>query len=258
MKWLIPNLHRQQLRQAAQYFAQQGVELLDLDGPEQLRDASGLLVWGSLASPLGYLASARVWQVWLHEHAPKTKLMVLSLTEASGAPPNVLDLLNLPAPLSERFEQAYDCSTTWVIPPTIGIDLRQRLDEFMVGHGNQSLMEAMGNLRKYLTSLDSEMHDQNLQEYQTALRRLEAKPERKRQMLDAWALLLDRWSRIAEYIPYLPFANQMNAAAAIIHKLKPYFESGLNDGVYYLAQHGYDMYDELYRIINNINNRYAR
>lgn len=259
MQLLIPNIHHKQLRAVKSYFTMQGANLVIYKSETQLSQAEGLLILHPIASPVGYLVTYQSWKHYLLKRQVNTKLIVLGI-EADNNSRNYLDILNLPKNLAHKLAHAsgvQDSIESEPPPATPGIDLQEKLNHFFVGHGNQSIVQAVGKLNSKFAWLKSEMQEVNMEAYRQAIARLEKRTYGKQEMIKAWNTLEYRWEKLVLLLPYIPFKEDVQEIAGILKTLSPYFRSELENGDYFIKESCADHFETLHQIIKNLNEKYG-
>jgi len=115
---------------------------------------------------------------------------------------NYIDLLNLPKDFNAYVENALPVSADWEIPID-GADMLEYLKRFFEGHGGNSLLSKLNQLKQSINIAQIQIVNKEavFQEIWKALLLPYAKPE--------WQELINRWQNYYPYFEYLPFYPTM-------------------------------------------------
>jgi hypothetical protein len=181
--------------------------------------AGVLLLVSPFLTERGSLNGNALWKRYLAQHCPQTKLIVVGFKKKSGI--NYLDVFDLPENLSHFFETAQPAGADWQPVDAGGAEMQQELRTFFLGHGNESIAEAVSDVFKYCSLIDPA----DAAGYVLI----------KTEFLDAndvpqkWAGLQRRWAKYEWLFPYTPFYHLMQEIAAKISYISPYFDNKCTD-----------------------------
>ena len=92
-----------------------------------------------------WLQLAELWQKWLLKEGKEVKVLIASFNQQENNP-NYIDLLQLPTQLKTTIHQAKPL-VEMTIPEVFGISLVGKFRKFLDGHGEESLLKLITQLR---------------------------------------------------------------------------------------------------------------
>lgn len=125
------------------YFQAQGLDSTLYDGVWPSK-TSTLLVIEPMHIASEWICIADLWQKWLLKEASPVKLLVAGFERVNS--PNYLDLLDLPENLTAAIEGASSLAEMNLEAVT-GISLSGKFRKFLDGHGEESLLKLITQLR---------------------------------------------------------------------------------------------------------------
>lgn len=161
-----------------------------------------------------YFTISLIWKNFLAIHSPKTKLIVMGFCNFQSR--NYIDLLYLPEDFEAYMENALSVSEDWEIPID-GADMRDYLKRFFEGHGGNSLLSKLNQLKQSINIAQTQIVNKEaaFQEIWDELLLPYAKPE--------WQELINRWKNYYPYFEYLPFYATMQEIDKKFLKLSEIF-----------------------------------
>lgn len=184
-----------------------------------------------------YFSLSGLWKAWLMDKAPHTKLIVA--THAKRQHPNVLNLLDLPASLSEWLEEIYPVAAfvpqyggyevineqkydqyadPWErYPLRTGIQIKTEMDNFLKGHDSfNSFRAQLMRVRKAMEDIADMMI--NRDDFTSDF--LERKTHEYREVIFSnWKKLFERWEYYQPFFAWLPFRNTWDKMKTCLDEL---------------------------------------
>lgn len=258
MEVLAPRMHYEILAKYIDSFAQKGVVLQPLEANTPMSEGHKLVLVEPLRSYSGHLLlTFGVWKHYLLHKAPGVSLVVVGIEKKDPLFPNYVDLLSGIDQFVQKLHGAVPISQNQHIPATFGTDLVPKWQRFVVGHGNESIVQPMNEVTASLSWIHAELMAAEEEEYERVIKLFQSRTAVFQPTLDFWEELLNRWEKIQPFLPYFPFQTELIELKININALKPYFDSNLSDGAYFLQEKCYEKYRQLSNIIKTINNTYV-
>lgn len=258
MKILAPPKHYEILAKLLKYAEGKGLLLRPLEAHTPWAQVQNLLIVEPLRASSGHLLlTFEVWKNYLLRKAPNVKLMVVGIENEEVIFSNYVDLLSGAGHLLQKMGVAGRITPDQKIPATFGINMVQKWQRFVVGHGHESIIHPMGEVAGSLAWIKEELMAEEEKEYERVFKLFQNRADVFQNTLHTWEELLDRWEKIQPFLPYFPFQAELAQLKGHINTLKPYFESGLRDGAYFLKEKCLDEYRQSYHIIKLITNAYV-
>lgn len=158
------------------------------------------------------------WKKYLAKKAPQSKLIVAGFVEATHS--NYLDLLQLPPDLSTFIEGALSARAEWKPIHTGSENVDKRLKHFLEGHGTESTLEVVYQLRRKI-QLVREAMDFRQESFKQAFQKLIIPEE----IYEHWQTLTHRWQRYYLLFSCLPFFELFEEVHILIEDLSPDFQA---------------------------------
>jgi hypothetical protein len=258
MKVLTPRKHYEVLTKYQDTLADKGLLFQPLEAHTPWSEVRKMILVEPLRSYSGHLLlTFGVWKHYLLHKAPEVTLLVIGIEKEKPHYPNYIDLLSGIEYFLQKLHAAGPISQDQNVPATFGTDLVQKWQRFVVGHGHESIINPMGEVAGSLAWIKGELMVEAEEEYKRVFKLFQNRTDVFQNTMHTWEELLNRWEKIQPFLPYFPFQAELAEIRDHINTLKPYFESGLRDGAYFLREKCLDKYQQSYHIIKLINNAYV-
>ena len=147
-----------------------------------------------------YATISPIWKRYLAKNLPNTKLIIMGFIDYQSK--NYIDLLNLPKDFNAYLQNGLPVSADWEIPID-GADMLEYLKRFFAGHGGNSLLSKLNQLKQSVNTAHTQIVSgvASFKEVWGELLLPYAKPE--------WQELINRWQNYYPYFEYLPFYPAM-------------------------------------------------
>lgn len=196
-----------------------------------------------------YFAISPIWEHYLAIHSPNTKLIVMGFCNYQSR--NYIDLLNLPKDFNAYVENALPVSEDWEIPID-GADMLEYLKRFFAGHGGNSLLSKLNQLKQSVNIAYTQIvnKESTFEEIWQELLLPYAKPE--------WQELLNRWENYYPYFEYLPFYPTIQEISKIFSEISEFFAC-INPQEKLFLNKGFDsQLTSIYQKLSEIDRLYIR
>lgn len=160
-----------------------------------------------------YVAPDHIWKKYLQQHAPQCKFFNLSIYPSDQ--PNHLYLFGLPDDFTTSVQAAPALADHWE-PYVFGaMDARDRLQDFLEGHGGMSFYKPLYRLKSLLQDIQREKTE--------GIPYAETWEELGSDVLSWWDALCTRWQRYQDFFQILPLSAIVNQIATELHQITPFF-----------------------------------
>ena len=132
-----------------------------------------------------YYSIHKVWQRYLKQEHPKTKLLVLGLRDCKN--PNYIDFLNFPEVIDDKIQYAKEAKDN-IILPIDGEDVYEIIRFLFEGHNNDGLSDIIMMLKPSVDALYKNYSQETLTSFLSDLNSF-----------------FERWEKVETFFIYLPF-----------------------------------------------------
>lgn len=171
-----------------------------------------------------YIAPDHIWKKYLQQHMPQLKFFNLSIYPSEQ--PNHLYLFGLPDDFSNAIQTAQSLTEDWQ-PFVFGaMDARDRLQDFLEGHGGMSFFKPVDRLKGLLTVMNRDLEqgvsfDELWSDFGTDI-------------LNWWDAVCTRWQCYQDFFTILPFSEIVEQIEAKLQQITPFFAAqGTNKQLLY-------------------------
>lgn len=170
------------------------------------------------------IAPDHIWRQYLRQRQPRLKFFNVSIYP--GQHPNYLFLFDLPINFSNKIENALTLNEEWD-PFVFGaIDARDRLRDFLLGHGGMSFYKPLYRLQSLIVDI--------IAEKTTGVAYLETWGELGADTLIWWTALYTRWQLYLDFFTILPLQKEVEAVDFKLQQIKPFFDhKGMQEHLLY-------------------------
>lgn len=171
-----------------------------------------------------YIAPDHIWKKYLQQQALQLKFFNLSIYPSEQ--PNHLYLFGLPDDFSTVVHAAPNLTDSWE-PYVFGaMDARDRLKDFLEGHGGMSFYKPLYRLKSLIQDIQREKTE--------GIPYTETWEELGIDVLNWWDALCTRWQRYQDFFQILPLAEIVEQIEAQLQQITPFFAAkGIDDQLLY-------------------------
>ncbi len=149
-----------------------------------------------------YCSVGAIWHRYFVANFPSHRFLIAGYSAITHT--NYLDLLALPDDWEAHLEAALTCQSNWQLPPTDGLQLLDKLQRFLAGHGDQSVVTITGRLKMTVAVAQREYR-----QMQTPYEEIYRALIRPANLIEKWAEWRSRWDFYLPLFSILPFRTHL-------------------------------------------------
>ncbi len=196
-----------------------------------------------------YSTFSPIWKNYLSVQSPNTKLIIMGFCNYQSR--NYIDLLNLPKDFNTYVKNALPVSAEWEIPID-GADMLEYLKRFFEGHGGNSLLSKLNQLKQSINIAQTQIvnKESTFEEIWKELLLPFAKPE--------WQELINRWKNYYLYFEYLPFYPTMQEINQKLSEISEFFSCEIPPEKLFLKLNIDSSLNQIHQQLTEIDKLYIR